>query len=64
MELSTFLKEHNARLDYEDRWLVWADAWCKWLVYQTPFNKHPRRIYEGDSLEEAIRILSGEDYET
>ena len=60
MDITTFLKENNARLSYEDKWLVWADAWCKWQVYQQLYGKRVRSIYEGDNIEEALQVLKGE----
>ena len=61
MEITTFLKENNARLNYEAKWLVWADAWCKWQVYQKPYHKQVKCIYQGNSLDEALQCLAERD---
>ncbi len=59
MNLEKFLKDNNARLSYEDKWLVWADAWCLWQVYQQQYGQRVKRIYEGESLDEALSKLEG-----
>jgi len=56
-DIITFLKRHNARLSFEDNWLVWADAWCLWQVYQQKYNRQVKRIYQGNSLDEALQFL-------
>jgi len=61
MDITTFLKENNARLSYEDKWLVWTEVWCQWQVYQQVYRRRVSRIHEGESLEDALGALGGEE---
>ncbi len=38
------------------RMLYWADAWCKWVVRSKSVE-----LYQGDSLLEALKVLTKED---
>lgn len=54
--LIDFLKEENARISYEDKWLVWyAGAWR--VLQKPPYKKSNRCLYLGDNLGEALEAL-------
>ncbi len=54
MTIEELLKSesYNTRLCVNDKWLSWSFG--RWEVYQQPYGKHTRAIYQGDSLEEAL----------
>ncbi len=59
MDISTFLKENNTRLEMGGKWLVWALD--EWLVLERPFRKKSNRcLYSGDNIEEALQALKNE----
>ncbi len=51
--IEEFLKQENARLSYDYRWLVWDDIDTNWTVY----SHHHRMIYNGEYLESALEAL-------
>ena len=58
MDIITFLKETNARLSMDDKWLVWS--YNEWLVLQRPPHKKANRcLYSGHNLEIALEALKG-----
>jgi len=54
--IEEFLKESDARLSYEYRWLIWDNT--DWAVYSKPPYKHTTRVvYSGEYLESALEAL-------
>lgn len=49
-------KTENFILTSYRRWLVWDEE--KWEVYEQPYHKQGQRIYCGDLLEEALKVLA------
>ena len=61
--LLDFMSKSQVRLTYKDRWLIVDDNTSHYLftVYSRQmYQKNTRTLYEGLSLEEAIKILEGE----
>ena len=54
--IEDLLKRTNARISYEDKWLIW---YCnEWEVLQRPYGKKANRsLYSGNSFEIALEIL-------
>ncbi len=55
-----FLVKCNARIHYDDKWLVTDKdgTTYEFTVYQQQYRKRqPITLYEGSDLEEALRIL-------
>ncbi len=59
--LVNFIKEHCCRLDYDNRWLKFNFTNKKWTLRasHTRSGKPTETIYSGDSLVQALDILSG-----
>lgn len=59
MTIEGLLKEGNARLSIEDKWLVWWND--EWLVLQRPpYKKANRCLYSGENLDIALETLKGD----
>lgn len=56
--LKIFMKNHNCRLSYEDKWLVKDDATAVWHVYQQKYHKKVKQILTTEDLQEALSLLS------
>lgn len=59
MNPTEFLKANSdARLTYDDRWLVWSIVFKEWIVQQRKrYQKTTRCLYSGESLTTALKIL-------
>lgn len=70
--LEALKKESSIRVSYGGRWLVAnaelpapeldrADWFTPFAVLEQPYQKRVRVIYRGDSEDEAVRVLLGEE---
>ena len=58
--IKSFLKSENARIDYEDKWMVWDEG--EWLVLQRLFGTRKNIVlYKGNSETDAIGALGREE---
>ena len=58
--LIKLLKETNARVEWEDKWLYYDEDYGIWVVLQRPYGARKNiTLYEGESLAEAIEVLGG-----
>lgn len=56
--ISNFLKSENARLVYEDKWMVWDEFLHEWLVLQRKYGARRNiTLYRGASLTNAVEKL-------
>ena len=54
------LKETNARISVFNKWLVWITG--KWYVYgRLPYAHDNIIYYRGESFDEALKVLEGEE---
>ena len=61
MDIREFLQRENARLSYEDKWLVFNDD-GEYEVYQHKYGKKGVRVlYRGSNENEAIMTLKNGD---
>jgi len=60
MTIEQFLKDNNARVSLDDKWLV-AESADSWTVYQHKYGAHHNTVlYAGGNLNAALKALGQE----
>jgi len=63
MTIVEFLKEKNARVSFDDRWLCWNDALNSWVVYEHVSRGKVKVVYVTDNESKAVAALLADEVE-